>query len=119
MSTIILTSEYVGPFHGCSKTERTVENLTNVIKLTRDAFEENVDAIAVIRDENVVGLWVNEPDVDCDCDGFFEVRPAWAGQQFNLYRPNQRSFWNVFAYHFGTKYIPNDVGFTIKKTFAA
>lgn len=118
MSTIVLTADAYGPYETI-RTEKAVDNLTSLMKITRDAFEENVDAIAVIQDGNVVGLWINEPDVDCDSDGFFEVAPAYAGQQFNLYRPEQRRFWNAFAYHFGIKYVPHDVGFTIEKHIAA
>lgn len=108
MLATVLTADAYGPYETI-RTEKTVDSLAALVKLTRDAFEENVDAIAVIQGENVVGIWLNEPDVDCDCDGPFEVAPAYPGQQFNLYRPEQSRFWNAFAYHFGTKYIPQNV----------
>ena len=119
MTITILSEQYCGPYYARSRQQETATTLGELIKSVRGFFEENVDAIAIIKDDKVIGAWINEPDIDCDGDGFYEVSPAYLGQNFNLYRPDRRGFWNAFVYHFGTKYVPHGTLFDTQGSIAA
>lgn len=116
--TTILSTRYWGPYWSKDKNEVIVNALSDFIKEVRGFFEIGVDAIAIIEDEKVVGAWIAEPDVEYDQDGPYEVRPQYTGQEYTLYRPSDKGFWGIIAYHFECKYIPKDVGFAARKTLA-
>ena len=111
MSTIIRSHKDEGPYFNDTRHNYTVSSIGNFITHVRSCFEERDDAVLIEQDGQVVGLWLREPDVDCDCDGFFEVGSGYPGEEYVLYRPDYKGFWNYVGYHFGHKFVPADHGF--------
>lgn len=110
MNTKVISSKAYGPYDSI-RTEEVVNSLGEFTKQVRNCFEDSVDAVAVVRDGAAAAIWIAEPDVDCDQDGFYEVAPAYAGQEYTRYAGTHKRFWNYVASYFGTRYIPADAGF--------
>jgi len=111
MTTIIRSHKDEGPYYNDTRHNYTVSTIGNFITHVRSCFEDRDDAILIEQDEQVVGLWLREPDVDCDCDGFFEVAGRYPGDEYVLDRPDYKSFWNYVGYHFGHTFVPKEHGF--------
>lgn len=115
MTTKILSIKYYGPYWSPTRTEAVVDSLTDFIFNVRALIEDNVEAIAILKDEQIIAVWLNEPDVDSDGDSFYEVAPEYQGQQYVLYRRDEPGFWNTILFNFGIKYIPEGAGCTAKR----
>lgn len=111
MSTIIRSHKDEGPYYNDTRHNYTVSTIGSFITHVRSCFEDRDDAILIEQDEQVVGLWLREPDIDCDCDGFFEVAGSYPGDEYVLYRPDYKSFWNYVGYHFGHTFVPKERSF--------
>ena len=116
--TAVLSSKYWGSYLPDDRNRTPVNSISELIGEVRELFGIGVDAIAILRDDKIVGLWIAEPDVDCNEDGYYEVRPKYVGEEYNLYRPGRPGFWGAVAYHFGIEYVPVDSGFIARKTVA-
>lgn len=116
--TTILSTKYWGPYWSEDKNKVKVNTLTDFIKEVRGFFDIGVDAIAIMKDDKIIAAWIAEPGIDCDQDGMYEMKPRYTGEEYNLYRPSDRGFWGSIAYHFGHKYVPEDIGFISRKTVA-
>lgn len=116
MTTTIITHKYEGIYYGSNRNTVQAEGLRDFIYGVRSAFEDQVDAILVVRDGKPSGLWLAEPDVDYDYESnrYYEVSGPYVGAEYVLYRPNQKSFWNYLGYHFPS-YVPEDRGFFAQK----
>lgn len=115
MTTQILSSTYSGPYWSASKTSNEVNSISDFIFVIRGLFEDSVDAIAIIENEQITGMWLREPGIDWDQDGYYEMKAAYPGQEYVLYRPDDSGFWNYVLYNFGIKYIPKDVSCVAKR----
>ena len=115
MTVTIVAHQDNGPFYGQSHPSVEVESFKDFSFNVRSFFEDHVDSILVLHDGKVTGLWLAEPEIDCDSDGYFEVDAGYAGAEYNLYRPTHRSFWNYVGYHYGLKYIPAGRGFDAER----
>lgn len=113
MTIEILSYKPYGPYQSIN-TKEEVGSLTEFIRQVRSCFDEAVTAVAVIKDGFAVALWIAEPDIDCDIDGPYEVKPAYPGQEFVRYEATSKSFWDHVAGYFGARYIPEGVGFIAK-----
>jgi hypothetical protein len=115
MTTIIRSHKDEGPYYNDTRHNYTIGSIGSFITHVRSCFESQDDAILIEQDGQVVGLWLREPDVDCDCDGFFEVVGRYPGDEYVLYRPDYGGFWNYVAYHFGDKFVPKEHDFIAQK----
>lgn len=113
MTIEILSYKPYGPYQSIN-TKEEVGSLAEFIRQVRSCFDEAVTAVAVIKDGFAFALWIAEPDIDCDIDGPYEVKPAYPGQEFVRYEATSKSFWNHVAGYFGARYIPEGVGFIAK-----
>jgi hypothetical protein len=111
MTTLILTSTDCGPYYGEERHSYQAETLSQAIGQIRSAFDYNVGAVLVKSDDTITGMWLYEPDVDCDDDGYYAVAGDYIGQEYRLYRPHHLGFWNYVSYHFSHQYVPDDIGF--------
>lgn len=114
MTATILSYKDCGPIWKPDRAELQADSLTEFIKRVRSCFEDQVNAVAIIKNGVATAMWLAEPDIDCDSDGFYEVKPAYPGQEYVLYTEDDHSFWNLIAGYFGSRYIPSDVGFIAK-----
>ena len=113
MTATILFCKRSGAY-SYDQNEMTVTRLTDFVSVVRGHFDESPDAVGVVKDGIAVAIWLAEPDIDCDSDGPYEVRPAYPGQEYVRYTEDNRDFWNLIAGYFGSRYIPSDVGFIAK-----
>lgn len=92
-----------------------IGSYSQFISHVRACFENQDDAILVKRDDKVVGLWLREPDIDWDCDGYYEIGPGYSGAEYCLYRPDYKGFWNYVGFHFGHKFVPEEYSFETQR----
>lgn len=121
MTTTIHSHKDYGPYYCDTRHNYTVQSPAQFITHVRSCFEDQDDAILVRRDGQVIGLWLREPDVDWDCDGYYEVAGGYPGAEYCLYRPEYKGFWNYVAFHFGHTFVPEDRSFQTQRhpAFAA
>ena len=119
MTTKVLSVKTYGPYWTPDRTEVEVNSLSELIYCVRGLFEERVDAIAILKEDQVTAVWACEPGIDCDCDGFYELASAYPGQDYELYRRDERSFWTIVLYNFGIKSVQSEVLLRSKTCVAA
>lgn len=116
MTATILNHRDEGPYYRDTRDTYVAAKLEDFISAIRQRFEMQDDAILVKDAQGEVsGLWLREPDVDCDDEGFFEVAGPYVGAEYVLYRPTYKGFWNYVAYHFGDQHVPQQHGFVTQK----
>lgn len=107
MTTTILSYKDCGPYYKPDREEFQVSSLADFIKHVRAWFDDRVDAVAVVKDGVAVAAWFAEPDIDCDSDGFYEVKPAYPGQEYVRYTEKSKSFRGFIANYFGSRLVPH------------
>jgi hypothetical protein len=100
MDITISTHKYEGIYYGSTRTEAHASSLRELIKHVRAAFEDRVDAVLIERLGVAVAVWLAEPDVDCNLDGFYEVEGRYPGDEYVLYRESDPAFSRYLYYHF-------------------
>ena len=100
MDITISTHKYEGSRDGSTRTEVHVSRLADLIKYVRLAFEDGVDAVLIERLGVAVGVWLVEPDIDWDGEGYYEVAGRYSGEEYVLYRESSRNFYSSLSYHF-------------------
>lgn len=115
MATTIHSHKDEGPYYCDTRHNYSVQSLGQFFTHVRSCFEEQDDAVLVMRDSKVTGLWLREPDIDWNCDGFYEVDGGFPGAEYRLYRPDYKSFWNYVGFHFGDKFVPKDRSFQTQR----
>jgi hypothetical protein len=115
MATTIHSHKDEGSYYCSTRHNYSVKSAGQFITHVRSCFENHDDAILVMRDGEVVGLWLREPDIDWDYDGFYEVDRDFPGAEYCLYRPDYKGFWNYVGFHFGHKFVPKDHSFQTQR----